>query len=68
MTFIVVDLPLALPPSRQTMRPAADFERQIEMGLHGAVERVDAVEAQQRLVHATGSGCGAAPPMPEWPR
>jgi hypothetical protein len=47
---------------------AADFERQIEMRLDGAVKRVDAIKAQQRLAHATGSGCGAAPPMPEWPR
>ena len=48
ITFIVVDLPLALPPSRQTMRPCADFEREIEMRLHRAVEGVDAVEREQR--------------------
>ena len=63
MTFIVVDLPLALPPSSETIRPSPTSSDEIEMRLHRAVERVDAVEDEKRLGHGPTASAAARPTL-----
>ena len=70
MIFIVVDLPLALPPSSETMRPSPTSSERSKCDLHRAVERVDAVEAEKRLAHGATASAETASraPTPLWPR
>jgi hypothetical protein len=45
-----------------------DLERKVEMDLNRAVERIDAVKAQERAHDATASAERDAAPTPLWPR
>ena len=48
IVFSVVDLPEALPPSRQTSSPCRDLELDVLEDVDRPVERVDAAELEQR--------------------
>ena len=55
IAFIVVDLPEALPPSRQTISPALDPVIDRFQHMQVAVMGVDRVEFEKRGAHATAA-------------
>ena len=63
MVFSVVDLPDALPPSRQTSSPSSHVQRDPLQDPHLAVVRGDLVQAQQRRAHPASASASGSRPM-----